>query len=72
MMKSNYLKIFSGNQFEVNKIASELRKVGIEAVIKDEAESARLSGFASSTSSVYLYVHQDELEKAEKVISQVS
>ncbi|MEO9893734.1 DUF2007 domain-containing protein [Aurantibacter sp.] len=71
-MKSNYSKVFSGNQFEAKKIASELQKIGIEAIIKDEAESARLGGFASSTNSIYLYVHQDELEKAQKVINQVS
>ena len=41
--------------------------MGIEAVIKDEAESGRLAGFgASSAGQVDLFVHKDEVEKAKE------
>ncbi|MGB5370811.1 MAG: DUF2007 domain-containing protein [Flavobacteriaceae bacterium] len=42
-----------------SRIVDALHEQGIEAVIKDEAESARLSGFASSMpNTVELYVNQ--------------
>ncbi len=68
-MTTNYKKIFTGNSFTAKQIVSKLHKIGVEAVVKDEAESARLSGFASSMlGDVDLYVHKDEEEKALKVI----
>ena len=68
-MTSNYKKIFTGNSFTTKQIVSKLHKIGVEAVVKDEAESARLAGFASSMlGDVDLYVHKDEVEKALKVI----
>ena len=43
--------------------------MGIEAILKDEAESARLAGFASSMlGQVDVYVHKDEVEKANAVV----
>lgn len=72
-MDSNYTKVFSGNQFVAKKVISHLREIGIEAIVKDEAESARKAGFASvMDGDVELFVHNDELEKAEKVISELS
>ena len=50
---------------------SRLHEIGIEAVVKDEAESARLAGFASSMlGQVEIYVNNDELEKAMVVVNQ--
>lgn len=46
--------------------------MGIEAIIKDEAESARLAGFASSMlGQVDLFVNKDEVEKATTVVEAV-
>ena len=68
-MDSNYTRIFIGSQVEAQGIIAKLKDVGINPVIKDEAESARLAGFGSSpTSSTQVYVHNDELAKAEAVL----
>ena len=68
-MTSNYKKIFTGDSLKTKLLVSKLHEIGIEAVVKDEAESARLAGFASSMlGQVDLYVHKDEEEKALKVI----
>lgn len=68
-MDSNYTRIFVGNAITSKGIINQLKEIGITAVVKDEAESARLSGFASSMlDEVEVYVHNDELEKAEKVL----
>lgn len=68
-MDSNYTRIFVGNAITSKGIINQLQEIGITAVVKDEAESARLAGFASSMlDEVEVYVHNDELEKAEKVL----
>ena len=68
-MTSNYKKIFTGESLLAKQLVSKLHEIGIEAVVKDEAESARLAGFASSMlGQVELYVHKDEVEKAAQII----
>jgi len=68
-MDTNYTRIFIGNTAEAQSIVSRLKELSINAVVKDEAESARLSGFASSMlGDVEVFVHNDELAKAEKAL----
>ena len=68
-MDSNYTRIFIGNLAKAQSISSRLKEVDIIAVIKDEAESARLAGFASSMlGDAEVFVHNDELAKAEKAL----
>jgi len=70
-MTSNYKKIFTGESLLAKQLVNKLHKIGIEAVVKDEAESARLAGFASSMlGQVEVYVHKDEEEKALTVINE--
>ena len=68
-MDSNYTRIFIGSQVEAQGIIAQLKDAGIIAVVKDEAESARLAGFGSSpSSSTEVYVHNDELAKTQELI----
>lgn len=68
-MDSNYTRIFIGNLAKAQSISNRLKEVDIIAVIKDEAESARLAGFASSMlGEAEVFVHNDELAKAEKAL----
>ncbi len=68
-MDTNYTRIFFGNTAEAQSIVSRLKDIGIIAVVKDEAESARLAGFASSMlGEAEVFVHNDELEQAEKIL----
>ncbi len=70
-MTSNYKKIFTGESFLAKQVVSKLHGIGIEAVVKDEAESARLAGFASSMlGQVEVYVHKDEAAKAAQIIEE--
>jgi len=69
-MDTNYTRIFIGNIAEAQGIVSRLKDIGIIAVVKDEAESARLAGFASSMlGEAEVFVHNDELKKAEKTLN---
>lgn len=72
-MDSNYTRIFIGSQVEAQAVIAQLEGVGISAVVKDEAESARLAGFGSApTSSTEIFVHNDELAKAQGALSETS
>jgi len=72
-MESNYEKIFAGSPFVAHRIVSKLHGLGIEAVIKDEAESGRLAGFAATTAGlVDLFVHKDEVAKATSIVEEES
>ncbi len=69
-MSSNYTKIFSGNALLGNRIIAELQEAGIEAVVKNQGESARLAGFGNTmTGHLELEVHQDELERATAIVT---
>ncbi|MCJ7467216.1 MAG: DUF2007 domain-containing protein [Maribacter sp.] len=71
-MHSNYKKIYGGDSLVAQRLVSQLHAVGIEAVVKDEAESARLTGFASSMlGEVDVYVNNDEVNTALKVVQEV-
>ena len=68
-MDTNYTRIFVGNTAQAQSIVSRLKDIGIIAVVKDEAESARLAGFASSMlGETEVFVHNEELEQAEKIL----
>lgn len=70
-MDSNYTRIYFGNTIEAQKIVSRLKEIEIAAIVKDQAKSARMGGFASPASvlgEVEVFVHIDELEKAKKVL----
>ena len=72
-MDSNYTRIFIGSQVEAQGVLAKLEAVGISAVVKDEAESARLAGFASApSSSTEVHVHNDELAKAQEALNETS
>jgi len=68
-MDSNYTKIFTGNRFTAQRIEAKLKEIGINAVIKDESDSARLAGFAANVDGeLEVHVHRDEIDKAEPIV----
>ncbi|WP_299886383.1 DUF2007 domain-containing protein [uncultured Lacinutrix sp.] len=72
MTDSNYVKIYTGNAIVVQLIKQQLENIGINPIIKDETESGRLAGFATSIPSFpEVYVHENELDKAVPVVEAV-
>lgn len=66
---SNYMKVFTGNFIEVQRMFRLLEEVNICAIIKDESESGRLAGFGSSILGLQeIHVHKDELTRAKPII----
>lgn len=72
MLDNDYVKVFSGSFIIVQLVVDRLESVGINAIIKDESESGRLAGFASSIQGLQeLYVSKVELDHAIPIIAAV-
>ncbi|GAA4882210.1 hypothetical protein GCM10023311_00350 [Flaviramulus aquimarinus] len=70
---SNYIKVFTGNFIEVQRIFNELQNLNICAIIKDESESGRLAGFGASIQGLQeIHVHKEELDKAAETVKNLS
>jgi len=74
MHDSNYIKIFTGSFITVQRIVNELEKIDINAVIKDQTESARLAGFGGGIVPGFqeVFVHKDELDKAIVIVENIN
>ncbi len=68
-MSQAYIKIFTGSSMEEMAIKNTLESINIIPVIKDEAQSARLAGFGASPDLLQVYVHKDELARAQKALT---
>ena len=72
MSETQYVKIYTGNTIIVQLIKQRLEDAGINPIIKDEAESGRLAGFASAIPSFSeILVHGNELDKAVHIVEAV-
>ena len=71
-METEYIKIYTGDFLTSQRIQQSLEDIGINAVVKNEDESARLAGFANPVPSLQdIYVHETELEKARTVVDAI-
>ena len=72
MSTTEYTKVYFGNFILVTRVKDELERVGIIPIIKDEGESQRLGGQGSINNGFQdLYVHNDELDKANVIVARV-
>lgn len=70
MTNSSYTKIFAGYFIMIQRIVLELKEVGVVAIVKDQAESARLAGFGVIASGFQeVFIHNDEFEKTMEIMN---
>ncbi|MFD1613572.1 putative signal transducing protein [Gelatiniphilus marinus] len=72
MSDSNYIKIFTGSLINVQRIISDLEKIDISPVIKDQNESGLDPKIYGGHLLKEIYVHKDELEKAHAIIKNIN
>ncbi|WP_047244772.1 putative signal transducing protein [Maribacter thermophilus] len=71
-MGADYVKVFGGDGAKTKRIEMILRENGIEPIIKNENESARLAGFGTPLPHILeIYVNKDEEEKTLSLISEI-
>lgn len=69
----NYIKVFTGDFIEVQRIFNELIILNVCAIIRNKPNTERLDGFSCSTNSLQdILVHKDELGRANKIIKQLT
>ncbi|WP_223547982.1 putative signal transducing protein [Aestuariivivens sp. NBU2969] len=73
MRDSNYTKIFTGSLVITQHIIQELEENGINAIVKDETESARLGGFGGGIVPGFqeIFVNNDELDEAITIVEKI-
>lgn len=62
------IKIFSGSEILASKLKQNIEDKGINVVIKDNIQSARLGGFGNSDLAVELFIQESDYGKAHPVI----
>ncbi len=74
MKTSNYIRIFTGDFFIVQRIIGQLKTININAVVKDPTESARLAGFGGGILPGFqeIFVNLNELDKAIHIVESIT
>lgn len=68
MEDQNYIRIFTGSNILGKNLETQLKKAGINPIVKNETESARLAGFGPTVvDQVQIFVHKDEHQRALKI-----
>ena len=70
-MESKLVRVYTGSSILINLLKDELENNGIAALIQDDFNSGIIAGFSGGIpTSVDLFIRQDDLEKAETIISE--
>jgi len=64
------MKVFSGSEVLALALKEKIEAAGVNTVIKDNIQSARLAGFGSSGSAVELFIQETDFSKANPVIEE--
>ncbi len=64
------MKVFSGSEVLALALKEKIEAAGVNTVIKDNIQSARLAGFGSSGSAVELFIQETDFAKANPVIEE--
>ena len=63
------VKIYSGSEIEATPIKLTLEDAGINPVVKDNIQSATVTGFGPIGQAMELYVEEHEVEAAAKIVA---
>ena len=64
------IKIFSGSEILAKNLQSRIEAAGIDTVIKDNIQSARLGGFGNSDLAVEVFIQEVDFGKAHPIIEE--
>jgi hypothetical protein len=64
------MKVFSGSEILALALQEKIEAIGVETVLKNNIQSARLAGFGTSGQAVELFVQETEFAKVNPVIEE--
>ncbi|MGK4569131.1 putative signal transducing protein [Flavobacterium sp. 3HN19-14] len=62
------IKIFSGSEVLAQNLKTRIEEKGVNVVIKDNIQSARLAGFGNADAAVELFIQESDYGKASSAI----
>lgn len=69
--ESGLIKVFTGTEVVVYMLKGQLEEIGVGALIRNDYEIGAKSGFfGGTTSSVYLFIQESDLHKAQEIINE--
>jgi hypothetical protein len=64
------MKVFSGSEILALALQQKIEEKGVNTVMKDNIQSARLAGFGNSGQAVELFIQETDFAKANPVIEE--
>lgn len=64
------MKVFSGSEILAMALKEKIEAAGVDTVMKDNIQSARLAGFGSSGSAVEIFIQETDFAKANPIIEE--
>ena len=64
------MKVFSGSEILALALQQKIEAVGVETVIKNNIQSAKLAGFGTSAQAVEVFIQETDFAKANPVIEE--
>ena len=64
------MKVFSGSEVLALALKEKIEAIGVDVLMKDNIQSARLAGFGSMGSAVELFIQETDFAKANPVIEE--
>lgn len=64
------IKIFSGSEILAKNLQQRIEDAGINTVMKDNIQSARLGGFGNSDLAVEVFIQEVDFGKANPIIEE--
>ncbi|MFV5702805.1 DUF2007 domain-containing protein [Flavobacterium sp. XS2P12] len=64
------MKVFSGSEILALALQQKIEAIGVDTVLKNNIQSARLGGFGNSDLAVELFVQETEFSKVNPVIEE--
>jgi hypothetical protein len=64
------MKVFSGSEILALALQQKIEEVGVNTVLKNNIQSARLAGFGNSGQAVELFIQETDFAKANPIIEE--
>lgn len=64
------MKIFSGSEILALALQQKIEAVGVDTVLKNNIQSARIAGFGDSGQAVEVFIQETDFAKANPVIEE--
>ena len=64
------MKVFSGSEILAMALKEKIEAIGVDTVLKNNIQSARLAGFGTMGQAVELFIQETDFSKANPVIEE--